>query len=132
MSMRNLTRKLFGSYKTTKMSSERPPAEFIKQISQNTGLQLPKLASKSRSKTPVFALDTNSPLWPRFYEKKVRTAHPHMSEADVKQQVLLLVKWRGQDRDKKRAREKERQKKTMRRGGKKSRRKSRSLLSLFY
>ena len=74
---------------------------------------------------PEVALDTNSPRWPRIYENMVRKAHPHMSEADVEQQVAQRVRLRKELRARK-------QTATKYRGGKKSRRKSRSLLSFFY
>jgi len=80
----------------------------------------PYIASAHRDNTPLFVLDTNSPLWPQIYEKKVRNAHPHMNEEDVKQQVHQLVTRRRAVKDKK--------KETKRGGKKKSRRKSRKLL----
>lgn len=128
MSLRYLTGKLFGRSKSTKRSSERPPIAFVQQIPQNLGLQLPNLAtkarSKSRSKTPLFAKDTNSPHWPRIYEKAIKRGNPSIGEESLKQQVTQQVRLRKELRARKQA--------TKHRGGKKSRRKSRSLLSIFY
>lgn len=68
------------------MPPERPPSSRL---------------SRSRSKTPLYALDTNSPLWPRFYNRLVRKQNPNMSEEDVKYYTDLRVNWRKQDREKK-------------------------------
>ena len=93
MYMHNLTRKLFGRHKTTKMSSERPPSSHL---------------SRSRSITPLRADDTNSPLWSRFYNRLVRKQNPNMSDEDVKYYADLRVKWRKEDREKNRARQRAR------------------------
>ena len=110
MSLRYLTRKLFGPSKSTKM------------------LQSPKLDSKSRSKTPVFAKDDNSHHWPRIYEKAIKRGDPSIGEESLKQQVAQQVQLRKELRARKQAK----QTATKYRGGKKSRRKSRSQLSIFY
>ena len=128
MSLRYLTGKLFGRSKSTKRSSERPPIAFVQQIPQNLGLQLPNLATKARSKTPLFAKDTNSPHWPRIYEKAIKRGNPSIGEESLKQQVAQQVRLRKELRARKQAK----QTATKHRGGKKSRRKSRSLLSIFY
>lgn len=110
MSLRYLTGKLFGRSKTTKM------------------LQSPKLDSKSRSKTPLFAKDSNSPHWPRIYEKAIRNGDPSIGEESLKQRVAQQVRLRKELRARKQAK----QTATKYRGEKKSRRKSRKLLSIFY
>lgn len=135
MSMRYLTRKLFGRYNTTKRSSERPPIAFVQQIPQNLGLQPSNLATKarsrsrtrSRSKTPLFAKDTNSPHWPRIYEKAIKRGNPSIGEESLKQQVAQQVRLRKELRARKQAKQT-----ATKYRGKKSRRKSRSLLSIFY
>ena len=81
-------------------ATRRPPSL------QKVGLYMPIQANKSRSrsKTPLRADDTNSPLWPRFYNRLVRKQNPNMSEEGVKYHTDLRVQWRKQDRAKKRAR----------------------------
>jgi len=91
MPFRDFTSKLLGLYKSKKLSSERPPSS--------------PPPNKSRSKTPLYALDTNSPLWLRFYNKAVRNQNPNMSDEEVKHYVDLRVQWREADREKKRARQ---------------------------
>jgi hypothetical protein len=85
---------------------------------QNVGLHMPIKAD-----IPLRAEEGNSPLWRRIYEKKVRNAHPHMNEEDVKQQIDQLVNMRRAIRDRKRG--------TKLGGKKRSRRKSRNLLSFL-
>ena len=94
MSLRHFTRKLLGLYKTKKMSPERPPSSHLSRS-----------RSRSRSKTPLNALDTNSPLWPRFYNRLVRKQNPNMSDEDVQRQVAVRVDMRGKIRDKNIARQ---------------------------
>lgn len=106
MSLRYLTGKLFGRSKSTKRSSERPP----------------------RSKTPLFARDSNSPHWSHIYEKAIKKGNPSIGEENLKQQVEQLVRMRKELRARKQAK----QTATKHKGGKKTRRKSRSLLSIFY
>jgi hypothetical protein len=93
MSFRHFTRKLFGLSKSKEIASQRPHSS-----------QMPN-KSRSRSKTPLRADDDNSPLWPRFYNRLVRKQNPNMSDEDVKHYADLRVRWRKQDREKKRARE---------------------------
>jgi hypothetical protein len=119
MSIRHFTRKLFGLSKSKEMASQRPHSS-----------QMPN-KSRSRSKTPLRADDNNSPLWPRFYNRLVRKQNPDKSEEYIKYHTDARVKWRGEDRDKKKAREKARQQATKRGGKKRSRRKSRNLLSFL-
>jgi hypothetical protein len=66
------------------------------------------------------AVDGNSPLWRQIYEKKVRNAHPHMSKEEQQQQIDQLVNMR-----------RAKKLKTKLGGKKRSRRKSRNLLSFL-
>ena len=85
---------------------------------KNVGLQMPIQAD-----IHLRAEDGNSPLWRQIYEKKVRKAHPYMSEEEQQQQIDQLVRMRRAVKDKKL--------KTKLGGKKKSRRKSRKLLSFL-
>jgi hypothetical protein len=91
MPFRDFTRKPLGLSKSKKMTSQRPPSS-----------QLP---NKSRSKTPLNALDNNSPLWQRFYNKDVRNKNPNMSDEEVKHYADVRVQWRKADRENKRTRQ---------------------------
>lgn len=103
--MNNFTRKLFGFPKSKEMTSERPPSSQVpnKSMSRHRSRYMSK--SKSKSKTPSRARDNNSHLWPRFYNRVVRKQNPNMSDEDVKHYADLRVKWRGEIREKKRARQ---------------------------
>lgn len=121
MPFRDFTRKLLGLSKSKKMSPERPHFSQLPNIVNKSRTKSRSMSkSRSKSKTPLRAEDTNSPLWPRFYNRLVRKQNPNMSEEGVKYHTDLRVKWRKQDREKKRAREKARQQAT-KRGGKKNR-----------
>lgn len=105
MNFRHFTRKLLGLHKSNKMSSERPPSSQLPNKSMSRHRSRYMSRSKSMSKTPSRADDTNSPLWPRFYNRLVRKQNPNMSDEDVKHYADLRVKWRGEIREKKRARQ---------------------------
>lgn len=109
MNFRHFTRKLLGLHKSNKMSSERPPSSQVPNksmsIHRSRYMSRSKSRSKSMSKTPLRADDNNSHLWPRFYNRLVRKQNPNMSDEDVKHYADLRVKWRGEIREKKRARQ---------------------------
>jgi len=105
MNFRHFTRKLLGLHKSNKMSSERPPSSQLPNKSRSRHRSRYMSRSKSMSKTPSRAEDNNSPLWPRFYNRLVRKQNPNMSDEDVKHYADLRVKWRGEIREKKRARQ---------------------------
>lgn len=102
-------------------ATRRPPSL------QTVGLYMPIQVNKSRSNTPLRADDTNSPHWPRIYEKAIKRGDPSIGEERLKQQVAQQVRLRKELRARKQAK----QTATKHRGGKKSRRKSRSLLSFL-
>jgi len=101
-------RKAVRDEKARQNPTNRPPAF------KNVGLQMPIQAN-----IPL-RVEGNSPLWRRIYEKRVRDKDPHMNEQAVKQKVDQLVNMR-----------RAKQLKSKRGGKKKSRRKSRKLLSFL-